>query len=226
VCVDIRSALADVASVVFPTLCRECGGLVEGGEWAPLLCHRCGLGFPLHDAPVDVPAPLSEGYALARFEGPARRLLIDLKYGGLLRAGVLLGRRMAMGAGAGLVLAGSPLIVPVPLHWRRRWRRGHNQAAVLARALFTAGRDLELEPALRRRRPTVAQVGLSRSHRRSNVRDAFEVRARYRAAVHGRVVVLVDDVVTTGATAAAGAAALRQVGAKEVRLCAAAWAPI
>ena len=197
---------------------------MEGGEWAPLLCRRCGLRFPFHEAPVGVPAPLSEGYALARFEGPARRLLIDLKYGGLLRAGSSLGRRMALGAGADGVLANSTLVVPVPLHWWRHWRRGHNQAAVLARACCATGRNLELLPALRRRRPTAAQVGLDRSHRRTNVRGAFEVRSRYRATVRGRVVVLVDDVVTTGATAAAAAVALRRAGAKEVRLCAAAWA--
>ena len=132
---------------------------------------------------------------------------------------------MARSAAAQVVLDRVDIVVPIPLHWWRRWRRGHNQAATLGRAICGTRRELELAPALRRLRPTAAQVGLDRSERLTNVRDAFGVKPRYRVAVSGKIVVLVDDVVTTGSTAASAADALHRAGAKEVRLYAAAWAP-
>jgi len=171
-----------------------------------------------------VPPPVVRAWALGLFEGPARRLLIDLKYHGVLRAGHALGARMAAAEGARVVLDGAELAVPVPLHWRRRWRRGHNQAAVLARALCRSRSDLEFCAALRRRRATPPQVRLDRHRRLLNVHGAFRVRRRRRAAIAGQVAVLIDDVITTGATTAAAADALIEAGAREVRVYAAAWA--
>jgi ComF family protein len=197
---------------------------VGGGAWAPLLCEACAEDFPFHDAAVTVPPPISRAWALATFEGPARRLLIDLKYEGVLRAGSAIGARMAHAPGATEFLHGATAVVPIPLHWRRRWRRGHNQATVLARALSRRRRDLDFCPALLRRRATPAQVGLQRHRRLLNVTGAFEVRLRYRDAVAGATLVVVDDVITTGATAAAAATALIDAGAQQVRVYAAAWA--
>jgi len=108
----------------------------------------------------------------------------------------------------------------VPLHPRRRRERGFNQAELLARAL-AARLTRECEPAaLVRRRETRPQAGLTAAARRRNVAGAFAVRRQARVA--GRLVVLVDDVVTTGATVAACAHALRAAGAREVRLVSAA----
>jgi ComF family protein len=215
---------AFLVNTLLPSMCRHCGRVVGGGEWEPLLCAACGNEFPFHDAAIPELLPVSQAHALATFDGPARRLLIDLKYDGLLRAGRAIGSRMADAPGARALLDDARILVPVPLHWSRRWWRGHNQAAVLARGVRRRRPHLPVCEALRRTRRTPAQVGFERERRLRNVSGAFRLRPRHRDAVRGRVVVLVDDVVTTGATAAAAAAALIEGGAREVRLYVAAWA--
>jgi ComF family protein len=110
------------------------------------------------------------------------------------------------------------VLVPVPLHPRRLRDRGFNQASLIAREIGRRmGRPL-VEGALVRRRETMPQTGLSAAARRRNVEDAFAVRRR--GLVAGHVVTLVDDVLTTGATARACARALRAAGAREVRILA------
>ena len=222
--VRARQAFDDLAHVVFPAICNGCGDIAAGGEWAPLLCARCSAEFPVLDGSVGVRRPLAGAHAFAEFNGPARRLLVELKYAGLLRAGTEFGRQMARAPGASKLLRAADLVVPVPLHWRRRWARGHNQAEVIARGLCSAVRRLAVCRALRRRLPTRAQVDLDRQHRAANVHRAFELRRRHRESVVGANVVLVDDVVTTGATAAEAARALWKAGARETWLYTAAWA--
>ncbi len=106
-------------------------------------------------------------------------------------------------------------IVPIPLHWMRRWMRGFNQAELLARAL---GRrcGIPVIPALRRVHATLSQAGLSNTARRKNVAGAF--RSRSGRPVDGKRILLVDDVMTTGSTAAACAMALKRAGAIRVVL--------
>lgn len=109
----------------------------------------------------------------------------------------------------------SDVIVPMPLHWRRRWSRGFNQSDLLAREL---GRrtGLPVRGVLRRVRNTSAQAGLTNAKRRVNVLGAFRVNPR--CSVAGLRVLLIDDVMTTGATAGACAAALKKAGASHVTL--------
>jgi ComF family protein len=106
------------------------------------------------------------------------------------------------------------LIVPVPLHWRRRWRRGYNQSEILARGI-AARLHVPCKPGwLRRVRNTPRQVGQRGAARRDNVRNAFF--APRWAQLHGKAILLVDDVLTTGSTASEAARALRAAGAARV----------
>jgi ComF family protein len=118
-------------------------------------------------------------------------------------------------AGAEL-LAEADLVAPVPLHWRRLLTRRYNQALLLARALSRRGKASLAPDLLRRRRWTGSQAGLAARERRSNVREAFEVNRRWQAKLKGKRVLLVDDVLTTGATVDACIRALHRGGARHV----------
>jgi ComF family protein len=123
---------------------------------------------------------------------------------GELWAGCAEGRLHALGA---------DLVVPVPLHWRRRWQRGYNQSEALARPL-AARLGLSCRPwCLRRIRHTPQQPSQRAAGRLENVRGAFRARGGVLA---GRTILLVDDVLTTGSTASEAARALRQAGARRV----------
>ena len=144
----------------------------------------------------------------------------ELKYRSRRRAADRISEAMLDDLRVRGVLAGAAVLVPVPLHPRRRRARGFNQSELLARELGRRAGIAVAAAALVRRQDTPPQTGLSAAARRANVRGAFAV--RHRSQVSGRAVVLVDDVLTTGATAAACAQALRAAGAREVRLLTAA----
>jgi ComF family protein len=152
-------------------------------------------------------------YCYGSYEGTLRELIHLYKYGGI---------RTLWQPLAGLLAAALPLdesfdaVTPVPLHWRRRWQRGFNQSELLAREIARR-RGVPVVAALRRVRPTRTQAALSNTERRRNVAAAFGCR-RGAQTLPGRRVLLIDDVMTTGSTAAACARALKQAGAAKVVL--------
>jgi ComF family protein len=155
--------------------------------------------------------------ALGAYEGVLRAIIHAMKYDGRRSLAAMLGARMRAELSA--LLADADLVVPVPLHPWRHISRGFNQAADLAAALGPPA-----VTALRRRRSTPPQAGLPAAQRHRNVRNAFA--PRWRASrLHGRIVVLVDDVLTTGATLEACARIVRDCGAREVRAVTAARVP-
>jgi ComF family protein len=186
------------------------------------MCARCRHVLERRIAeppgtPIGLDAPLPEGIAqlewCARFNGPARAALHALKYGGERRLAGPLGELMAMRwlrAGAG-----GEVVVPVPVHRSRRRERGFDQAELLAEACARRlGRPIW--HALERHERTAAQHALGRTDRARNVGGAFAVRPGWSAALRGRWLVLVDDVMTTGATLSACAGALLAAGAAAV----------
>ena len=158
----------------------------------------------------------------ADYEGPIRSLVHGLKFADMDSLAPALGRRMASRLGPIIFGHRTDLIVPVPLHFWRRFRRGYNQAELLARAIARpAGLPLDIR-AVRRRRAGRRQLGLSRLERRRSLAGCFAARP---SRVHGRTILLVDDVVTTGATLEACARVLLHAGARRVVGCVLARTP-
>jgi ComF family protein len=212
----LTAATSQVLDLALPAACSGCGR--EGEPLCPIcdlaLDARLDLpgGVPIGMA-VDLPAPLLQLEWCAPFAGPVRAALHDLKYRGERRLAGPLGRAVARRWRR--VGRGATMIVPVPVHAERERRRGYDQAALIAE-VAASELDLPVARALERLRATTAQFELGREDRAANVAGAFRVRAAgigHPSPVHGRWVLLVDDVVTTGATLAACGTALELAGA-------------
>src|SRR5262245_58160535 len=228
----LRRAFALLVDVALPQLCATCREPVEGAGlcpacWsklsfiAPPYCERLGIPFPFDGGPgllsmeaIADPPTYHRARAAVRYDDIARKLVHALKYGDRLDLAPIMGRWMAR-AGRELI-ADADALLPVPLHWRRQWARRINQSAVLAHVIAeTSGRSVA-HGALKRVKATPQQVGLDKSERAHNVQGAFRVPAAGKAEVVGRKLLLVDDVLTSGATVDACARALLRAGAAGV----------
>jgi ComF family protein len=234
-----RSIVREAVDYALPPRCPSCGEIVADphrfclGCWQSLTllgepcCRRCGLPFEYgSDLEAECgrclaePPPFDRLRAAVAYGDTARKVALKLKYSG--RPGVaetlahLMVRHLAGEA--------EPMLVPVPLHRWRIWKRGYNQAALIASALSRrTGLSAELD-GLRRTRATPPLRGMGRRERALAVRGAFEVRKAARDRLRGRRVILIDDVFTSGATASACARVLRRAGAQSVEiLC---WARV
>lgn len=203
--------------LIGPWACPVCGAPQEQGR-PPYPCRACQAD----------PPPYDRALALALHQGPLAGAMRRFKYGRDWAAGAALGRFLAQGLQPGL-LAGVDILAPVPLHPRRLMRRGFNQAMVLGRALWRGlpgeRRPLLAPRLLRRLRHTRPQVGLALRARQGNVAGAFDLCPRRASLALGRVVLLLDDVYTTGATVKECARVLKDAGAARVLVLTLARAP-
>jgi ComF family protein len=229
----VRLARAAV-DLILPHRCALCGTILGperglcGACWAelrfvtPPWCSICGRPFDEDDAGIDpcglcrsAPPTLRRTRAALAYDDRSRRLVIAFKHYGRLSLRPLFGLWLALPAGE--LLAEVDLIAPVPLHRRRLMQRGFNQAALLAASLEHPNGPRHVPDLLQRTRATASQQGLGARARRGNVTSsAFRVHPRARELVTGRRVLLVDDVLTTGATLEACARTLLRAGAEAV----------
>ncbi|HWA01494.1 MAG TPA: ComF family protein [Caulobacterales bacterium] len=224
-----RTALARLSDLIWPprSLLSDAivdrPGVIEAALWSELkfiaepCCHRCG--FPLPEeigagavcaACAGSPPAYDRARAALVYDDHARRLVLDLKRGGR-RDGLPVFARW-MGAAGGPLIAEADILAPAPMHWTRLAVRSFNQAAWLAQALSKASGRPWRPAALRRVKRRRSQEGLSASERRRNVGGAIKASGRF----DGQTVIVVDDVLTTGATLEACARALRKAGAAKV----------
>ena len=226
---------AAVLDLLLPPSCILCSARVDApgllcgacfGEFTAIgepCCDCCGVPFELawHAAEgglcqrcIDAPPPFEHARAALTYDNVSRRLVLPFKHGDRIEFAAVLARLMAA-AGVKL-LREADVLVPVPLHRRRLFVRRYNQAALLARALGrVAGRPAVVD-ALERSHATQSLDGKSAAERRDEVAGAFAVRPRRAGLLDGRRVLLIDDVMTSGATAAACAEALLAAGASAV----------
>jgi ComF family protein len=232
-CRDAFAHLPKLAlDIALPTLCVSCREPVDGEGvcaacWAklsfiaPPFCPRLGIPFVYDPGPellsmeaIANPPAYQRARAAVRYDDVARTLVHSLKYQDRTDLAPAMGRWMAR-AGKEL-LEEADVLVPVPLHWRRGWSRRYNQSGALARVISRQSGVKLASEALRRIRATEQQIGLSRPQRASNVQGAFKVAADRMADIRGRRVVLIDDVLTSGATTDACARALLRAKAAQV----------
>jgi ComF family protein len=218
--------------IALPTLCVSCREPVDGEGvcaacWAklsfiaPPFCPRLGIPFVYDPGPdmlsmeaIASPPAYQRARAAVRYDDVARTLVHSLKYQDRTDLAPAMGRWMAR---AGRELLGeADMLVPVPLHWRRAWRRRYNQSGALARVIERQSGVRMRGDLLARVRATEQQVGLSRAQRATNVQGAFQVSADRQSEVQGRRVVLIDDVLTSGATLDGCARALLRAKAAQV----------
>ncbi len=228
----LRESLAPLVDLVFPPRCPICGDAIAQQDglctacWATLVipsgdqCARCqrplaSTAEPGSECgPCLASPPRHSGIAAGTlYNEPSRKLVLAFKHGGRITLASLM---------AGLVAARLPpldgdwTIVPVPLHRWRLWRRGYNQAAVLARALGRRTGRTVLVDALQRTRATPTLGGLGKRERRKALAGAIAANPARAAAIKGRAIILVDDVLTSGATTDACITALKKAGAQQV----------
>ena len=219
-----------LSDLVIPPACPGCQmPLIEGNALCPScwrgvrfirapVCDRLGTPLPFDTGEVTVsaaalaaPPDYDRARAVAHHAGLMRRLVAGFKYSERQEARALFARWMTS-AGAELI-ADCDVIVPVPIHPWRLFRRGYNQSAVLAQTIGRlSGKPVSVSQLIRHKlkRP---QVGLKGADRRRNPRGAFKVRNAAAKPFAGRRVLLIDDVITTGATISACARELRAAGA-------------
>jgi ComF family protein len=221
-----------VLDIALPTLCVACREPVDGEGvcancWAKLsliarpFCPKLGIPFVYDPGPellsmeaIANPPAYARARAAVRYDDVARTLVHALKYQDRTDLAPAMGRWMAR-AGKEL-LAEADWLIPVPPHWRRAWHRRYNQSGALARIIERQSGVKVRGDLLRRVRATEQQVGLSRPQRASNVQGAFKVSADRRSELAGRRVILIDDVLTSGATVDACARALLRAKAATV----------
>lgn len=229
----LRAGSRRVIDALLPPRCLACAGAVDAqGQlcascWqgisfiADPVCACCGLPFDfavgeghLCGACLARAPDYQRARAVMRYDEHSRGLILAFKHADRLDAAPGLARWCAR-AGAEM-LASADLIAPVPLHRFRLWRRRYNQAAVLALALGQLAKKPVVADLLRRVRATPSQGGLSAEQRRRNVRGAFAVRRRHAPLLAAKRVLLIDDVMTTGATVEACARELLAQGAAAI----------
>jgi ComF family protein len=232
--VSLARSLGDaLIGIAYPPSCIACGGATAAAHslcarcWSGIrfierpFCERLGTPFPVdYGGPLLSPAAMADppvferARAVARYDETVQALVHRLKYGDRIELAKAMARMMTR-AGAEL-LAEADLVVPVPLHRWRLWRRRFNQAMALAGGIAAAGK-LPCDPLLLARvKHTDSQVGLSKAQRHENLQGAFRVPEGAKPRLKGKRVLLVDDVLTTGSTANAASRALLRGGARAV----------
>jgi len=229
-----RAAFQTVLETIFPPHCLGCGEMVsELGALCPdcwreahfisgLVCDKCGVPLPgecsdqpeLCDDCMTIARPWAQGRAVLVYKGTGRKLVLALKHADRQEIAPPAARWMIRTLDG--ILTTATVIAPVPLHWTRFWKRRYNQSALLANAIAKQSGATAIPDLLHRKRRTRSLDGLSRDERFALMQGRLTLNPRFQDRIKGRNVLLVDDVMTSGATLAAATEACHVAGAAQV----------
>ncbi|AKQ47806.1 hypothetical protein TH63_17775 [Rufibacter radiotolerans] len=228
----LRTLLHDFLALLYPEDCRACAGELAMGE--EVICSHCRIKLPytdFHTAPFDnalhpvfwgrVPVQAAGAYLKFQEKGRVQRLLHQLKYRGQEEVGEVLGRWYGALMQNQPDYKGIEVVVPVPLHKSKLKQRGYNQVAAFSRELATALSVPVAEDALQKNRNSLTQTKKDRQARWEAMQQLYSIYNK--ESIQGKHVLLVDDVITTGATLEACASLLLQNGASAVSIAAIAY---
>lgn len=229
----LRAGFQTVLNLIYPPTCLTCDTLVEGPGalcaacWAEtpfitgLVCDLCGAPMPGDSSGVEtcddclrIARPWAQGRAALVYRGNGRKLVMALKHGD--RTDIAPTAAQWMARAARPLRRDGMIVAPVPLHWTRFLRRRFNQSALLAQHTARLLTLPHVPDLLTRPRRTAPLEGLGRDQRFARLQDAITATPRHAAALRGRPVLLVDDVMTSGATLAAASEACLRAGASEI----------
>lgn len=208
-----------IIGIFYPSICAACGNTLY--KWESIVCTRCRSFLPKTGYELFDDNPLARMfYGRVRLkavtacfffskEGKVQRLIHELKYKGNADAGIFLGQELGKSIKEAQLFQGIDYLIPVPLHPKREKERGYNQSMVIARGISETTGIAIGEKYLLRSVNTATQTHKSKEERWKNVKDIFEV--RHPEQLEGKYVLLVDDVLTTGATLEACALKLSSI---------------
>ena len=228
----VKQWTSDLFGLLFPNLCNACGNSLFRHE--QLICLKCLYDLPFTDYHQHADnrvakqlwgrLPLNAAMAMLYFRKGAKvqNLIHNLKYNGRTNVGVLLGNMLGERLKTGILYQDINMVIPVPLHRKKYKVRGYNQSSFIAKGIATQmGIDIS-EDHLIRTTSTESQTKKSRYNRYENMKDVFQVNSAEE--IIGKHILLVDDVITTGATLEACANTLLAIGAAKVSIAALAFA--
>lgn len=197
-------------------LCPECAERILNLDHRLPTCPRCGRFTEADKCPncYDWPDKITKVISVAPYDGIFKEKILNIKYNRNKELVLPLGCLMASKVKKHLVSKGNTIIIPIPLHPLREEERGYNQSALLARVVMRELRIHLAEDVLVRQHYERSQTLLGRGERRKNIRNAFLVENKRK--IRGKNVVLIDDILTTGATMVEAADALHSAGAEYV----------